>query len=148
MPRFRTLDDLDVAGKRVLVRCDLNVPVKDGKVGDATRIERSATTLKELLDKGAKVIVLAHFGRPDGKAVPAMSLRLVVDALAASVGRPVAFAADCIGPATAAAVGRMAPGEIALLENLRFHGAEEANDPAFARQLATLGDLYVNDAFS
>jgi phosphoglycerate kinase len=148
MSRFRSLDDLDVAGKRVLVRCDLNVPVKNGKVGDATRIERSATTLKELLDKRAKVIVLAHFGRPDGKVVPDMSLRLVLDALSAAVGRPVAFAADCVGPEAAAVVGRLAPGEIALLENLRFHAAEEANDPAFARQLAALGDLYVNDAFS
>ena len=148
MPRFRSLDDLDVAGRRVLVRSDLNVPVKNGKVSDATRIERTAATLKELLDKRARVVVLAHFGRPDGKVVPAMSLRVVLDALAAAVGRPVAFAEDCSGPPAEAVVAGLAPGEIALLENLRFHAAEEDNDPAFARRLAALGDIYVNDAFS
>ena len=148
MPRFRTLDELDVGGKRVIVRCDLNVPIKDGKVTDATRIERSAATLNELLAKGAKVIVLAHFGRPDGKAVPSLSLRPVVEPLAAAVGCPVAFAGHCVGEGALAVVERLQAGEIALLENLRFHAEEEENDPEFARALAALGDLYVNDAFS
>jgi phosphoglycerate kinase len=148
MPRFRTLDDIDPSGRRVLVRADLNVPVKDGKVTDTTRIDRSAETLKELLGKGAKVVVLSHFGRPDGKVVPKMSLRPIVEPLARAVGRPVAFAEDCVGPAAAAVVDKLQPGEIALLENLRFHAEEEGNDPGFAAALAALGDLYVNDAFS
>ncbi|MFO1060748.1 MAG: phosphoglycerate kinase [Dongiaceae bacterium] len=148
MPRFRTLDDIDPAGRRVLVRADLNVPVKDGKVTDSTRIDRSAETLKELLAKGARVMVLSHFGRPDGKVVPKMSLRPIVEPLARAVGRPVAFAEDCVGPAAAAVVDALPPGGIALLENLRFHAEEEADDPGFAAALAKLGDLYVNDAFS
>jgi phosphoglycerate kinase len=148
MPRFRTLDDIDPAGRRVLVRADLNVPVKDGKVTDSTRIDRSAETLKELLAKGARVVVLSHFGRPDGKVVPKMSLRPIVEPLARAVGRPVAFAEDCVGPAAAAVVDALPPGGIALLENLRFHAEEEADDPGFAAALARLGDLYVNDAFS
>lgn len=149
MPQFRTLDDLDVAGKRVLVRADLNVPMKDGRVTDTTRIDRTALTLRELAERGAKVIVLSHFGRPEGKVVPKMSLRPVVAPLSAALGnRPVAFAEDCVGPAVEKAVAALKPGDVLLLENLRFHAEEEANDPAFARRLAALGDLYVNDAFS
>src|SRR5262245_5856585 len=148
MPKFRTLDDLSVTGKRVLVRCDLNVPMKDGKVTDATRIERSAETLKALANKGAKVIVLSHFGRPKGKRVADMSLQPLAAPLSHALGRKVAFAEDCVGPAAENAVKAMRDGEVLLLENLRFHDAEEANDPAFAKQLANLGDLYVNDAFS
>jgi phosphoglycerate kinase len=148
MGAYRTLDDLDVAGRRVLVRADLNVPMKNGKVTDALRISRVLPTLDELARKGAKVVVLSHFGRPDGKARPDMSLRPLAPVLAAHLKRPVAFAEDCIGAPAAATVARLGNGEVALLENTRFHAGEEANDPAFARQLAALGDLYVNDAFS
>ncbi|HNB25580.1 MAG TPA: phosphoglycerate kinase, partial [Alphaproteobacteria bacterium] len=148
MANFRTLDDLAVKGQRVLVRCDLNVPMKDGKVTDATRIERSAETLKALAAKGAKVIVLSHFGRPKGKRVPDMSLQPLAGPLGQALGRKVAFAGDCVGAPAEAAVKALREGEVLLLENLRFHDAEEANDPEFARQLASLGDLYVNDAFS
>src|SRR5262245_9005434 len=148
MPLFRTLDELEVADKRVLVRTDLNVPVKDGRVTDTTRIDRTAATLRELADKRARVIVLAHFGRPDGKVVPAMSLRPVVAPLAAALGRPVTFAEDCVGPVAESVVAALKPGDVALLENLRFHAEEEADDAAFAKQLAALGDIYVNDAFS
>jgi phosphoglycerate kinase len=149
MPRFRTLDDLDVAGKRVLLRADLNVPMQDGRVSDATRIERLAPTIQELVGKRAKVVVMSHFGRPKGKPGAAFSLRPLVAPLAAALGgRPVAFAEACIGPAAQRVVDGLAEGGIALLENLRFHPEEEKNDPAFARQLAALGDLYVNDAFS
>ncbi|HEY1384022.1 MAG TPA: phosphoglycerate kinase [Dongiaceae bacterium] len=148
MPKFRTLDDLAVAGKRVLVRCDLNVPMKDGKVTDATRIERSAETLKELSGKGAKVIVLSHFGRPKGKRSPEFSQKPLIEPLAKALGRKIAFADDCIGPAAENAVKALKDGDLLLLENLRFHGQEEANDAGFAGQLAALGDLYVNDAFS
>jgi phosphoglycerate kinase len=144
---FRTLDDLDVAGKRVLVRCDLNVPMKDGKVADATRIERTAPTVNALADRGARVIVISHFGRPKGRD-ETLSLAPVAPALEAALGRKVAFATDCIGPAAERVVGAMKDGEVALLENLRFHAGEEKNDPEFARALAALGDLYVNDAFS
>ena len=148
MANFRTLDDLTVKGQRVLVRCDLNVPMKDGKVTDATRIERSAETLKALAAKGAKVIVLSHFGRPKGKRVPDMSLQPLAGPLGQALGRKVAFAGDCVGAPAEAAVKALREGEVLLLENLRFHDAEEANDQGFARQLASLGDLYVNDAFS
>jgi phosphoglycerate kinase len=149
MSAFRTLDDIDVADKRVLVRADLNVPVKDGRVTDTTRIDRTASTLRELLDRGARVVVLSHFGRPDGKAVPSLSLKPLAAPLAAALGgRAVAFAEDCIGPAAETAVAGLRRGEIALLENLRFHAGEEANDSGFARRLAALGDIYVNDAFS
>ena len=148
MPQFRTLDDLSLSGKRVLVRCDLNVPMKDGKVTDATRIERSAETLKELAAKGARVIILSHFGRPKGKRAPEFSLEPLVAPLEKVLGRKVAFAEDCIGDAAAKVTGALKDGEVALLENLRFHDAEEANDKAFAAALAKLGDLYVNDAFS
>ncbi|MEI9888634.1 MAG: class I fructose-bisphosphate aldolase [Rhizomicrobium sp.] len=145
---FRTLDDLDVKGKRVLVRADLNVPMKDGVVTDALRIERQAPTIRELSGKGAKVIVLSHFDRPKGKVVPSMSLQPVAAALAKELGKPVAFAADCIGPVAQAAVAKLADGEVLLLENTRFHADEEANDAAFAKEIAALGDLFVNDAFS
>ena len=145
----KTLDDLEVAGKRVLVRGDLNVPMRDGVVSDATRIERLAPTITELAGKGAAVVVMSHFGRPKGKRDAAMSLRSLAEPLEAALGgRAVAFADDCIGPAAEAVTGALEPGEIALLENLRFHAGEEANDPEFARALAALGDLYVNDAFS
>ncbi len=149
MPKFRTLDGLDVADKRVLVRCDLNVPMKDGRVTDTTRIDRSALTLRELMDRGARVIVLSHFGRPDGKPVPSLSLKPLAAPLSAALGgRPVSFAEDCIGPAAEVAVASLRRGDVLLLENLRFHPEEEANDLGFAKRLAALGDLYVNDAFS
>jgi phosphoglycerate kinase len=149
MPDFRSLDDLAPQGKRVLVRVDFNVPVKDGRVTDATRIERAAPTLRELSDKGAKVIALSHFGRPKGKPDPAFSLKPLVEPLSRALGgKPVAFATDCIGPEAERVVAAMKPGDVALLENLRFHPEEEKNDPGFARALAALGDLYVNDAFS
>src|SRR5919109_2843221 len=148
MPKFRTLDDLSVTGKRVLVRCDLNVPMKDGKVTDATRIERSAETLKELSAKGAKVIVLSHFGRPKGKRAAEFSQKPLVEPLAKALGRSVAFAEDCVGPTAEQAVKALKDGDVLLLENLRFHSGEEANNAAFVKQLASLGDLYVNDAFS
>ncbi len=148
MPRFRTTDDLDVAGKRVLLRADLNVPVKDGKVTDATRIERLAPTIEALAAKGARIIVMSHFGRPKGPD-PSQSLRPLVEPLSKAIGgRPVAFATDCIGPEAERIANSLKPGEVALLENLRFHPEEEKNDPGFARQLAALGDLYVDDAFS
>ena len=149
MSDFRTLDDLAPQGKRVLVRVDFNVPIKDGRVTDATRIERAAPTLRELGDKGAKVIALSHFGRPQGKPDPALSLKPLVEPLSRALGgKPVAFATDCIGLAAERVVTAMKPGDVALLENLRFHSEEEKNDPGFARALAVLGDLYVNDAFS
>jgi phosphoglycerate kinase len=146
---YRTLDDLgDVKGKRVLVRLDLNVPMKGGKVTDATRIERQAPTVTELSGKGARIIVLSHFDRPNGKVVPEMSLKPVASALADVVGRPVAFAGDCVGPQAEDAVARLKDGDVLLLENTRFHKGEEENDPEFARALAKLGNIYVNDAFS
>ncbi len=149
MPNFRSLDDLAPQGKRVLVRVDFNVPVKDGRVTDATRIERAAPTLRELSDKGAKVIALSHFGRPKGKPDPAFSLKPLVEPLSRALGgKPVAFAMDCVGPEAERVVKAMKPGDVALLENLRFHPEEEKNDGGFARALAALGDLYVNDAFS
>jgi phosphoglycerate kinase len=144
---FRTLDDVDVRGKRVPVRVDLNVPVEDGKVADATRIERVAPTIIEIADKGGKVILLSHFGRPKGPD-PTQSLKLVAPAIAAVLKRPVAFAEDCVGEKAAAAVNAMKPGDILCLENTRFHPGEERNDPAFVAQLAALGDIFVNDAFS
>jgi phosphoglycerate kinase len=148
MAKFQTLDDIDPNGKRVLLRADLNVPMTDGKVGDATRIERLAPTIRELVGRGAKVVVMSHFGRPNGKADPEASLRPLVEPLSRAVGRPVAFAPDCVGDAAERVVAALRPGDIALLENLRFHPGEEANDAGFARRLAALGDLYVDDAFS
>jgi phosphoglycerate kinase len=149
MPAFRTLDDLDVKGRRVLVRADLNVPMKNGKVTDSTRIARVAPTLAELASKGAKVVVLSHFGRPDGKPVASMSLEPLLEPLSQALGsRKVVFAPDCIGPQAKAVVDILPEGGVALLENTRFHQGEEKNDPAFTRDLAANGDLYVNDAFS
>ncbi len=149
MTKFKTLDEMDVTGRRVLVRVDYNVPMHQGRVTDATRIERSLPTIRELRRRGARVILLSHFGRPKGKAVPEMSLRPVVAALQDALdGVAVAFAEDCIGAAAEAAVAALSQGDILLLENLRFHAGEEANDPAFAAALARLGDLYVGDAFS
>jgi phosphoglycerate kinase len=149
MPRYRTLDDVDFAGKRVLVRVDLNLPVVAGKVTDRTRVERVAPTLKELADGGAAVIVLSHFGRPKGRVVADMSLALVHDVLVQALGRPVRFVAtDWRDGRARAAADAMHAGEVVLLENTRFHAGEEANDPAFAAELASLGDIYVNDAFS
>ncbi len=148
MTAFRTLDQADVKGKRVLVRVDLNVPVADGKVTDDTRIRAAAPTIEEIAGKGGRVILLAHFGRPKGGPEAAFSLRQVVPALSAVIGRPVAFAGDCIGETAAAAVAAMQDGDVLLLENTRFHKAEEKNDPDFVAGLAALGDLYVNDAFS
>jgi phosphoglycerate kinase len=145
---FKTLDDLDVSGKRVLVRVDLNVPMKNGKVTDATRIERAVPTLAELAAKGARVIVLSHFGRPDGKRVPEMSLKPLVEPLSTALGRPIAFAEDCIGPVAEEAARALKPGDVLLLENLRFHKEEEKNDAGFIDKLSVLGDIYVNDAFS
>lgn len=146
---FKTLDNLnDIAGKRVLVRVDLNVPVKDGKVTDATRIERVAPTILELSKKGAKVILLAHFGRPKGQPVADQSLSQIVSAVNDVLGKPVAVAQDCIGDHAKAAVDAMKDGDILLLENTRFHAGEEKNDAEFTKALAANGDIYVNDAFS
>jgi phosphoglycerate kinase len=149
MVAFRTLDQLEVAGKRVLLRVDLNVPMQNGEVSDTTRIERLVPTISKLVDRGARVVVLSHFGRPKGKPVAEDSLKQLVAPLSRALGgKPVAFGSDCIGPAAEAVVAALKPGEIALLENLRFHPGEEANDPAFVAALAKLGDVYVNDAFS
>jgi phosphoglycerate kinase len=149
MPAFKTIDDLsDIAGKRVLVRVDLNVPVKDGKVTDATRIERVAPTILELSKKGAKVILLAHFGRPKDGPSPDMSLSLIVPTVEEVLDHAVLFASDCVGPEASGAVAGMGNGDILLLENTRFHKGEEKNDPDFTKALAANGDIYVNDAFS
>ncbi|MGE0748839.1 MAG: phosphoglycerate kinase, partial [Rhodospirillales bacterium] len=144
---WRTIDQLQVAGRRVLLRGDLNVPAKDGRVTDATRLERLAPTVAELADKGAKVVLMSHFGRPKG-VDPSQSLKPIADALAAVMKRKVGFAEDCIGGKAEAAVAAMKDGDILVLENLRFHAGEEKNDKAFVAALARLGDLYVNDAFS
>ena len=144
----RTLDGVEVSGKRVLLRADLNVPVRDGRITDLTRIERLTPTVRELADKGARVILCSHFERPKGKRVPGMSLAPVAQALGEVLGRPVRFAEDCVGEPAERAVQAMADGDVLVLENTRFHPGEEANDPAFAQALARLADLYVNDAFS
>jgi phosphoglycerate kinase len=148
MATFRTIDDLDVKSKRVLVRADFNVPVKDGVVTDTSRIDRQAPTIRELCAKGARVIICSHFDRPKGKVVPSMSLAPVAKPLAEKIGRPVAFASDCVGPVAEAAVAKLKDGDVLLLENTRFHAGEEKNDPDFAKALAKLADIYVNDAFS
>ncbi len=146
---FATLDDMpDLAGKRVLVRVDLNVPMADGQVTDATRLAAAVPTLAALSDRGARVLVLAHFGRPKGKRDLAESLAPVVPALADVLGRPVAFIADCIAAEAEAAAAALPEGGIAVLENTRFHAGEEKNDADFVAALARLGDFYVNDAFS
>jgi phosphoglycerate kinase len=147
MPTFRSLDDADVKGKRVLVRVDLNVPMQDGKVTDSTRIAEVVPTITELADKGGKIILLSHFDRPKGRD-PKYSLRPVAAEMARLVNRPVAFADDCIGSKADAAVAALKNGEILCLENTRFHPGEEKNDKEFAKQIATLGDIFVNDAFS
>ncbi|MGB7285468.1 MAG: phosphoglycerate kinase [Salaquimonas sp.] len=145
---FKTLDDIDVSSKRCLVRVDLNVPMEEGRITDATRIERILPTIKEISDKGGKVILLAHFGRPKGKIVPEMSLAPVTHTLSEMLGKPVSFGTNCIGPMAEAAVEAMANGDVLLLENTRFHSGEEINDPVFADALAANGDVFVSDAFS
>jgi phosphoglycerate kinase len=145
---FRTLDDLDAAGKRVLLRADLNVPVRDGKISDLTRIERLTPTIRELVGKGAKVIVCSHFDRPKGKRVPEMSLAPIATALGEVLDQRVRFAEDCVGIPAEQAVDRMARGDVLVLENTRFHAGEEKNDPGLSSGLARLADAYVNDAFS
>jgi len=144
---LRAIETADVTGKRIIVRADLNVPAKDGKVTDATRLERIVDGLRDLSRRGARIIVISHFGRPKGRD-ESQTLRPVAEALAGLVGAPIAFASDCIGPAASAVVDALKPGEIAVLENLRFHAGEEKNDAAFVAELAKLGDIYVNDAFS
>ena len=149
MVKFRTLDNLDVRGKTVLLRADLNVPVKDGEVTDATRIERLVPTIEALIGSGAKIVVMSHFGRPKGKPDPTYSLRPLVAPLEKAIGgRHIAFATDCVGEEAKRVVSRLCPGDVALLENLRFHKGEEDNSPDFANALAELGDVYVDDAFS
>lgn len=149
MPRLRTLDDIDVSEKTALVRVDFNVPIENGTVTDATRIERVLPTLRELLQKGAAVILLAHLGRPKGKVVPQMSLKPVTSVLQAMLGLPVRFVAtDWRDGLAASAAATARPGDVLLMENTRFHPGEETNDEAFAAELARLGDVYVNDAFS
>src|SRR5580700_636081 len=147
MANFRTLDDVDVKGKRVLLRVDLNVPMENGRVTDATRLERIAPTITEIAGKGGKVILLAHFGRPKGRDAKE-SLRPVAAALSQVINKPVAFADDCIGEPAQKAVAAMKDGDILCLENTRFHKEEEKNDPSFVAELAKLGDIWVNDAFS
>jgi phosphoglycerate kinase len=143
----RTLDGADLKGKRVLVRVDLNVPMENGRVADRTRLERVIPTIQEIADKGGKVVLLSHFGRPKGRDAK-QSLKPIAAALSDVLGRPVAFAEDCIGEAAAKAVASMKEGDILLLENTRFHAGEEKNDSGFAKALVKLGDVYVNDAFS
>ena len=147
---FHTLDDLpaDLTGKRVLVRVDFNVPMHNGAIGDDTRLRAAVPTIAELSDKGAKVLLLSHFGRPKGQVRPDMSLALLVRTLSEISGRPVRFVEDCQGPQAERAISTMTAGSIAILENVRFHAGEESNDPDLARAIAALGDLYVNDAFS
>jgi len=147
MTAFRTLDDADLAGKRVLLRVDLNVPMEDGKVSDTTRIDRVLPTIREIADKGGKVILLAHFGRPKGRDEK-NSLRQVVPALGHALGRPVTFVEDCIGDVAAQAVSAAKNGDVLLFENTRFHAGDEKNDAEFVKALAANGDIYVNDAFS
>src|SRR4249920_2691469 len=145
---FNSIANADVAGKRVLIRADLNVPMSGGQVTDATRIERLLPTFQDLLGRGAKVVILSHLGRPDGKPVAKYSLKPVADKLSSLLGVDVSSGEDCVGPAAEAVVEKLAPGQIAMLENLRYHSEEEKNDAGFATALAKLGDLYVNDAFS
>jgi len=148
MGSVRTLDDVDFSNKRVLVRADLNVPVQNGEISDLTRIERLSPTITELASKGARVIVCSHFDRPKGKRVATMSLAPMAAALGVVLGKHVAFADDCVGPVAEAAVAALAPGEVLVLENTRYHLGEEKNDLAIAQGLAVLADIFVNDAFS
>jgi phosphoglycerate kinase len=145
---WKTLDDIDMRDKVVLVRVDINVPVEAGVVTDTTRIDKIAPTVAKVIERGGKPVLLAHFGRPKGQPVPEMSLKVTLPALEAALGRPVAFAEDCIGAPAKAAVAAMKPGDVLLLENTRFHKGEEENDPAISAALAALGQVYVNDAFS
>ena len=145
---WKTLDDVALAGKTVLVRVDINVPMEGGRVTDATRIEKIVPTVEDIVARGGKVVLLAHFDRPKGKIVPEMSLRHVLPALSDALGRKVVFGEDCVGDAARAAVAAAGPGDVVLLENTRFHAGEEKNDPALAQGMAALGDVYVNDAFS
>ena len=148
MSAFRTLDGVDLKGKRVLIRVDLNVPMADGKVADDTRIRASAPTIREVAEKGGRAILLAHFGRPKEGPDPKFSLNQVVPAVAEVLGRPVAFAGDCVGPEAEKAVAAMKDGDVLVLENTRFHKEETKNDPAFTAEMAKLGDVFVADAFS
>ncbi|MGI9408822.1 MAG: phosphoglycerate kinase [Hyphomicrobiaceae bacterium] len=148
LDNLRSIDTADVANKRVLVRADLNVPVRDGAVSDATRLARLVPGLVQLADRRAKIILVSHFGRPKGKRIAELSLRTISEKLAELVGRPVLFAEDCVGLEAEKAVAELAPGEILVLENLRFHPGEEENDAGFAKELANLAEIYVNDAFS
>lgn len=145
---WKTLDDVALAGKTVLCRVDINVPMEGGRVTDATRIEKIAPTVEDIIARGGRAVLLAHFGRPKGKVVDDMSLRHVVPALETALGRRVVFAADCVGALAQAAIAEAGPGDVVLLENTRFHGGEEKNDPALAADMAALGDVFVNDAFS
>jgi phosphoglycerate kinase len=148
LDRLKPIAGVEVAGRRVLVRADLNVPAENGRVTDATRLERLVPGLSDLANRGARVIVISHFGRPKGGADPQYSLKPVAEALSGLLKRPVAFGMDCVGQAAAAVVGALRDGDVAVLENLRFHKGEEKNDPAFAAELAKLGDVFVGDAFS
>jgi phosphoglycerate kinase len=144
----RSIQDVSAAGKRVLMRVDFNVPLgADGSIGDDTRIRAAIPTIRLLIEQGARTVLCSHLGRPEGRQDPALSLRPIAEHLSGLLRRPVGFVEDCVGPVAEAAVGKMQPGDVVLLENLRFHAAEEANDPGFARQLAALADLYVDDAF-
>ncbi|MDJ0823009.1 MAG: phosphoglycerate kinase, partial [Paracoccaceae bacterium] len=145
---WKTLDDMDLKDQRVLTRVDINVPVENGEVTDATRIERIAATVQDILSRGGQPVLLAHFGRPKGERRPEMSLQPLIPALEAVLGADVVFAADCIGPAAQTVVAALQPGQVALLENTRFHPGEEKNDPDLAGEMAKLGDIFCNDAFS
>jgi phosphoglycerate kinase len=145
---WKTLDDVALAGKTVLCRVDINVPMEGGRVTDATRIEKIVPTVEDIIARGGRAVLLAHFGRPKGKVVDDMSLRHVVPALEAALGRRVFFASDCVGASAQTAIAEAGPGDVVLLENTRFHGGEEKNDPALAADMAALGDVFVNDAFS
>ena len=148
MGQFKTIDDIEVSDKRVLLRADLNVPIVGGKISDFTRLNRVAGTINELAERGAKLVVMSHFGRPEGKFSPEFSLAPIADGLSVATGKEIKFAVDCIGTETENAVDALSEGQILLLENLRFYAEEESNDPEFAAKLAKLGDVYVNDAFS
>jgi phosphoglycerate kinase len=145
---FKTLDDIDLKGKRALVRVDFNVPMKDGAVADDTRLRAALPTIQRLRAAGAKVVLIAHFDRPKGKVVPTMSLAPILESLSRVIGAPVLFARDCVGDHASGAIAGMGDGDVLLLENLRFHAGEEADDAAFAAALAQSGDIFVNDAFS
>ncbi|WIY24275.1 phosphoglycerate kinase [Parasedimentitalea psychrophila] len=145
---WNTLDDMELAGKKVLLRVDINVPMENGQVSDDSRIRRVVPSVSDILAQGGTPILLAHFGRPKGQVVPEMSLLPLQPVLAEAFGAPVVFCADCRGPAAQAAIAALQPGQILLLENTRFHSGEESNDPALAAEMAQLGDIYCNDAFS